>query len=211
MQTTGEIKGKIIELKFPISGKIQTINIGKNTQVKKDQLLALLEQTELQAYLDRALKQYERQRAEFDQKQTQNLDQYEKRKIQDELDIAVKNVEIAKINLEATNLYSPTDALVLELDQIEKGVNISPSLFVVTLLDLNSFYFEAKVSEEEITKVKEGQKANVRLKAFPDKTIEGKVAAIGFQKDKNDYYPVDISLTTKDNLRLNLTGTVIFE
>lgn len=96
MELTGKIAAdKVLKLKFLIGGKLNYLNSYPGQAVKKGQLLAKLEQTELQAYLDRALKYYEQVRAEFDEKQGKNLNEYEKRKIQAELEVAVKNTEIA--------------------------------------------------------------------------------------------------------------------
>lgn len=74
MELTGKIESsKILKLKFLIGGKLNYLNTHQGQTVKKGQLLAKLEQTELQTYLDRSLKYYEQVRAEFDEKQGKNL------------------------------------------------------------------------------------------------------------------------------------------
>jgi membrane fusion protein (multidrug efflux system) len=207
MELAGEILAQnIYEFKFGISGKLSQINVKESSTVKKGQLLAKLDQTELQAYLDRALKYYEQVRAEFDEKQKTNLSETDKRKIQAELDVSVKNIEIAKTNLEATNLYSPCDGIVIDCDPVISGMNITPNSLVITVVDVSSFYFEAVLPEENITKVKPDMPAKVELKAFPDKIIEGKVSWIGYMPLDDGMYGVKITLNDQSELKIGMTG-----
>jgi len=197
---------KIAELKFQVGGKLSLLNCKISDNVKKGQLLASLEKTELQAYLDRALKQYDLERALFDEKQKEQLTEYEKRKYQDSLDISIKNVEIAKANLDATDLFTPIEGMIIRMDSNLKGVNITPSGFVITILGNQSFVFEAEVPEENLSQFTIGQTVKVNLKI--GKTIAGKVEKIGLEPIKETNYPIEISLSDQNNLRLGLTGKV---
>lgn len=207
MQLPGKIAShNIIKLKFPISGTVVLVNTSFSKSVKKGELLAVLDKKELQTYLDRALKYYESERAEFDEKQKKGIGEYEKVKSQNSLDISVKNVEIAKSNLEATNLYAPIDGIVSEMDPIVPGVNISPSNFVITIINPSSFYFEAIIEEKDLEKVTIDDYAEITLTAFKDKKLKGRVASIGLMPSGNGKYPVTIVLENTDNLRLGLNG-----
>lgn len=209
MELSGKIAAdRILKLKFLIGGTLRELNAKTSQTVRKGQLLARLDQTELQTYLDRALKYYEQMRAEFDEKQGKNLNEYEKRKVQAELDVSVKNIEIAKINLEATNLYAPIDGIIIEVDPIAVGTNITPGNFIITLLDHQSFYFEAPLKEEDLGKIKADLPAKVVLKAFPDKTISGKVDWISYTAVKEGIFNVRVSLDDKSELKIGMTGTV---
>lgn len=207
MEFPGEIKAaEIAFLKFQISGKLASVNCKVGDLVKKGQLLAKLEKTELQAYLDRALKEYDLERAIFDEKQKQSLTEYEKRKYQDSLDISVKNVEITKANLNATDLYSSLEGIVTEMDPGRPGENITPAGFVITVVNPKSLFFEGELPEENLSQVSIGQSVKVSLKAFPDKVFEGKVEKIGFSPFREGIFPVFISLSDLSELRVGLTG-----
>lgn len=212
MQLPGKIAAEgILKLKFLIGGKLILLNASSGQTVKKGELLARLDPTELQAYLDRALKYYEQVRSEFDEKQSKSLTEYEKRKIQAELEVAVKNVEIAKINLESTNLYAPISGIIIEVDPIAQGVNITPGGFVITLLDHQSFYFEVLLKEEDLGKIKPDLAAKITLKAFPGKVITGKVDWISYLATKEGVYSVRVSLEDKSELKIGLTGLADIE
>jgi len=207
-----ELKGKIMalqtaNLKFSISGKLISVNCKIGDTVKKGQLLAALNKTAFQAYLDRALKQYDLERALFDEKQKQDLTEYEKRKYQDSLDIAVKNVEIAKADLDETDLNSSIEGIVIGMDPANPGDNITPAGFVINVVNPDSFCFLAELPEEKLSQIKLGQPAKVTLKAFPDKILEGKVEQIGFSPIKADLFPVTIPISFNPILRLGLSGT----
>lgn len=211
MTLEGKIQAKLTSLaKFAISGKLLTLTCQISSTVKKGQLLAALEATELQTYLDRTLKQYDLQRAEFDDKQKQNLTEYEKRKLQDELDISVKNVEIAKCNLNATQLLASINGLVIEMDPAAIGDNITPAAFVITIIDPASFYFEALLPEENLLQVTTGQAAKVSFKAFPGQSFEGQIESITPLLNKNNFFSLRITLPANANWRLGLTGQAEF-
>jgi multidrug resistance efflux pump len=207
MELSGKIEANTYQLRFANSGKLTQLNFEIGRGVSKGQLLARQDQTELQMYLDRELKQYEQIRAEFEEKQKTNLSEFDKLKIQADLDISVKNVEIAKSNLEATNLYSPINGIVIEVDPATIGMNVTPAGFTVAILNPNSFYFNALVGEEDVNKLIPDGPVTVTLKAFPDKTFPGKVSRIAFMPDKNGLYPVTILLDGIAGLRLGLSGT----
>lgn len=208
MEFSGKIKAsETAFLKFQISGKLASVNCKVRDTVKKGQILATLEKTELQAYLDRALKEYDLERAIFDEKQKENLTEYEKRKYQDSLDISVKNVEIAKANLNATDLYSSLEGIVTEMDPGRPGENITPAGFVITVINPKSLFFEGELPEENLSQIQVGQSVKVSLKAFPDKTFEGKIEKIGFSPIKEGVFPASVLLSDLSGLRLGLSGS----
>lgn len=209
------LEGKIVasqvaHLKFPISGKLTSINCKIGDKVRKGQLLAVLDKTELQVYLDRSLKQYDLERALFDEKQKLKLTEYEKRKYQDSLDIAVKEVEIAKVNLEGTDLYCSINGIIVEMDSVNPGDNITPAGFVIKIINPESFYFLAELPEDNLSQISIGQPIKVTLKAYPDKILEGKIEQIGFMPTKDGTFPVTITIFLDPTLRFGLSGTATF-
>lgn len=211
MNLIGKISSdNILTLKFGLGGTLSKIAYQTGQTVKKGVLLAQLNQTELQTYLDRALKYYDQVRADFDEKQGVKLDEYETRKRQAELEVSIKNVEIAKANLEATNLYAPNDGLIVDADPAAIGINITPGSFTITFLDTKTLYFLATAIEDQLSSLTIGKDVNVTLKAFPSVNLTGKIYFIGFQPVKEGDYPVKISLSSTDNLRLGLTGSASF-
>ncbi len=208
MQLPGKINAyRILKLKFLGSGKIVSLNANLGQTVKKGDLLAKLDPREPQTYLDRALKYYEQVRAEFDEKQNKSLNEYDKRKIQAELEVSIKNVELAKINLEACALHAPLDGIIIDIDPIAVGLNISPSNFIITLLDHQSFYFQAEIAETDLKTIKADMSVKVSLKAFSGKIFDGKVSWISYEPAGDGIYSIHIALSDLSELKLGLSGT----
>jgi len=211
MELTGQVTaGQVATTKFQIGGRLAAVRCQPGGTVTKGQLLAALDRTELQAYLDRALKQYDLERAEFDEKQKQNPAEYDRRRAQDALDITVKNVEIAKANLDATQLDAPIGGVVVAMDNLPAGTNITPAGFVISLVDPTGLFFQAALPQQSLTKVKVGQKVKVSLRAFPGQTWAAKVTRVAFAAAKDNTFAVDIVFDKLPaDLRLGLTGKAI--
>ncbi len=210
MELQGYIKAaQVAESRFPVGGKIASINVKVGQTVKKGALLASLNQSLLQTFLDRALLLYDKERADFDQKEKENLSEFEKRKRQNELDITVKNVEIAKQNLEETNLYSPVDGVVAAIDGGLVGENITPAKFTVTVVDTSSFYFEAEVAQLNLNQVEIRASAKVSLNGF-NEPLSATVEMISLLPIRRDVYAVRLKLTSHQQLKPGFAGKAIF-
>jgi len=199
----------VLRIRFSIGGKIDKLNYQIGQRVKRGQLLARLDQSEFQLYLDRALKLYEKERASFEEKQKLVLSEFDQTQIQMSLDVAVKNVEIAKKNLEETNLYSPISGIVVAADSVVAGMNITPAGLTIIVVDPESFYFSVAVSETKLKLFEINKEVKIKLNIFPLKKTVGKIERVSFVLNK-DKYPVAISLSEKEGLRLGLKGKLEF-
>lgn len=209
MELSGAVSSDAIyELRFPLAGKVSILNVKAGDHVTKGALLCRLDPSELQLLLDRSLKVYESVRAEFEEKQSANLNQFDRLKLQSDLDISVKNVEIAKSNLEATNLYAPISGTIISIDSVIPGMNITPAALTITLLADDSFNFSALIPEADIFAVSVDAEVIVNLTVNPDKNIKGKVARVGLAADKAGRFTVIVSLVDQTDLRLGLTGVL---
>jgi multidrug efflux pump subunit AcrA (membrane-fusion protein) len=96
-------------------------------------------------------------------------------------------VDRAQRDLTKTKLYSPCDCVVQAVN-LNVGADAGSG---VSLMDMSQLRFHtASLNEQNVVKLKEGQKVEIRLKAF-DKTFTGKVG-----------YIVPMSTSTSDSLAL---------
>jgi RND family efflux transporter MFP subunit len=56
---------------------------------------------------------------------------------------------------------------------------IWPGMSVISLPDLSKMQVTGNVNEVDVSKVKKGQKVNIKLDAFPDRSFHGTVASVG--------------------------------
>ncbi|MFW6115337.1 MAG: HlyD family secretion protein [Thermodesulfobacteriota bacterium] len=86
-------------------------------------------------------------------------------------------LELARIQLNRTHLRAPFKGVITSRN-VELGEVVSPSREIFSLADLSQVELKIFVGEEEIGKVKPGQRAEVRIDTFPNKVYIGTVSFI---------------------------------
>jgi multidrug efflux pump subunit AcrA (membrane-fusion protein) len=82
------------------------------------------------------------------------------------------------------------------------------------ITDLSQLQLRALVHEAEVHKLREGQTVRIRIDAYPNRTLEGKIATISPTASQSDWvksnvkvYPVSIALTESDlNLKPGMSA-----
>lgn len=152
----GKIRGKVIEVRFSSSGKVVSVLKQRGDVVTKGCLLASQDKKQLQAELDKQLADFEKVRAEFEifnlQKgePTDDITKYLKVEKQAQLNISVKEVELAKAKLDQADLFSPVNGIVIDDSCLVPGIYITPSSNPLKVLDTSSYYFEFEIEQKEI-------------------------------------------------------------
>jgi membrane fusion protein (multidrug efflux system) len=82
----------------------------------------------------------------------------------------------AKVNLGYTRIYSPSDGTVGER-QVRPGQLVSPGTQVISFVDETKWVL-ANYRETQLTHVKVGDPAEIRIDEYPSQTIHGKVVEI---------------------------------
>jgi HlyD family secretion protein len=93
------------------------------------------------------------------------------------LEAARAALSLADTQLKYTQLRAPFNGIITSRD-IEPGEVVTPGREVISIADLSEVDLRVFVGEEEIGKVKPGQKVRVKTDTFPDKTYEGRVSYI---------------------------------
>jgi len=83
---------------------------------------------------------------------------------------------VAKVNLGYTRIYAPNDGTVGER-QVRPGQLVSPGTQVISFVDKTK-WVQANYRETQLTHVKVGDPAELRIDEYPGETIHGKVAEI---------------------------------
>lgn len=125
-------------------------------------------------------------------------------------DLAAARSALAKIELRA-----PFGGTVASL-KLKVGEQVAPGQPVATLADFSKWSVETdNLTEIEVVKVKEGQRATIVLDALPDVTLHGvvkKIASVFEEKRGDITYTVTVALTDGDPLmRWGMTAVVTFE
>jgi HlyD family secretion protein len=224
-----------VEVGTQVSGVIQKIYVDYNSQVKKGQLLAQLDETPLRAQLDQskasvdqAEAQVKYQKATYDRYKTLiekkliaqsdfDLQEYNYNNAAASLKQAKSNYDRNKINLDYATITSPIDGIILERS-VDEGQTVAasfntPTMFIIAN-DLTQMQVEANVDEADIGKVFEGQRVGFAVDAYPDIVFEGSVSQIRMQPVKSSNvitYTVVITAPNPDKkLMPGMTASVSF-
>jgi HlyD family secretion protein len=198
--STGTLQAvSTVEVGTQVSGRIDKIFVDYNDNVKKGQLLAILDTTNLalqvnnaatglqkaQAQYDVSKAQYERDKTLFDKGFISELDYITSKSNYETADANLNSAKTslaqAKTNLGYAFIYSPIKGKIINRN-VEEGQTVAASLSAPTLFtiaeDLSKMQILASVDESDIGQIKVGQKAKFTVQAYPDKEFFGKVVQI---------------------------------
>lgn len=197
---TGELQPVYkVDVGTQVSGIVQHIYVDFNSVVKKGQLLAELDRSNLNEQLTQAQtsvsnaksnltlaqQQFDRIKALYDNKAA-TQESYESavnslNLAKNQLKTAQSELSRAQTNLSYATIYSPIDGVIMD-KAVEEGQTVASSFSTPTLFtianDLTQMQVEASVDEADIGEVKAGQPVTFTVDAFPDDVFSGSVKEV---------------------------------
>lgn len=216
-----------------VSGIVNKLYVDYNSQVKKGQVIAELDKTNLlselntaKANLASAQSSQNYQAANMERYKTLykkglvSADEYENalltyRQAKEQVASSKENVQRAQTNLGYATITSPIDGTVIS-KSVEEGQTVAasfntPELFTIAK-DLTNMQVVANVDEADIGNVKEGDRVTFTVDAYPDDTFEGTVKQVRLEATTTNNvvtYEVVISAPNADlKLKPGLTANV---
>ena len=216
-----------------VSGIVAHLYVDYNSIVKKGQVIAELDKTNLISELNRsradlssAQSTLDYQRANYNRYKTLyekglvSADEFESNRLNYEkarqsVASSQESVRKAETNLGYATITSPIDGVVLS-KSVEEGQTVAasfntPELFTIAQ-DLTNMRVIADIDEADIGGVKEGQRVSFTVDAFPDDKFEGAVTQVRQQATTSSNvvtYEVVISAPNNDlKLKPGLTANV---
>lgn len=169
-------------LSFQVQGNVVEVTVGEGDRVKQGQLLAKLNDDNLQSTYNAAkasLKQaedaMERLQKLYD---NQSLPEMKYVEVRSKLEQARSMEEVARKNLNESHLVAPFDG-VIGKRSVEVGENVMPGQSVFTLLKINRVKVKISVPENEISGIDGNCTATVSVGALGGKTFTGSVSEKG--------------------------------
>ena len=216
-----------------VSGIVSKLYVDYNSVVKKGQIIAELDKTNLiselntakanqasaQSTLNYEQANYNRYKTLYD-KGLVSADEYESARLsydkaRQQAATSRESVQKAQTNLGYATITSPIDGVVLS-KSVEEGQTVAasfntPELFTIAQ-DLTDMRVIADIDEADIGGVKEGQRVTFTVDAFPEDKFEGQVTQVRQQATTESNvvtYEVVISAPNKDlKLKPGLTANV---
>ena len=222
-----------VDVGTQVSGIVSKLYVDYNSTVKKGQVIAELDRTNLesevasqqasmrsaQSELDYQKKNYARY-AELYRKQLVSASEYDValesyRKAQEQVKVAAEGVAKARTNLGYATITSPIDGVVIS-KEVEVGQTVASSFNTPTLFtiakDLKDMQVVADVDEADIGDVKAGERVTFTVDTYPDDTFQGTVTQVRQEATTTNNvvtYEVVISAPNADlKLKPGLTANV---
>lgn len=188
-----------VEVGTQVSGIVSHLYADYNSVVKKGQLIAELDKTNLlndlsskksnlavsKTEYEYQQKNYERTKTLYDKQLVSESDYetayYNYNKAKNNYDIAKIQLATSETNLSYATIYSPIDGVVLsraveEGQTVNAGMN-TPTLFNIAA-DLTDMRVIADVDEADIGDVRDGQRVSFTVDAYPTVVFEGSVRQV---------------------------------
>lgn len=216
-----------------VSGIVSKLYVDYNSVVKKGQVIAELDKTNLMSQLNSAKTQLATAQSQLNyqtinfnryktlyQKGLVAADDFDSAKLsytqaKEQVAAAKEEVQRAQTNLGYATITSPIDGIVLS-KSVEEGQTVAasfstPELFTIAQ-DLTNMQVVADVDEADIGDVKEGERVSFTVDAYPDDTFEGTVKQVRQEATTTNNvvtYEVVISAPNADlKLKPGLTANV---
>ena len=169
-------------LSFSTAGTVQALHFHVGQQVAKGQLLATLDPTSMQntynaarATLEQAQDAYRRMKELHDKGSLPDIKWVE---VRSKLEQAVSMEQLASKNLKDCKLYAPYSGVIAR-KEVETGQNVMPGVPVAQLVTASVLRIKVAVPETEISSVKVGQEAAVRVSALEGSIYKATVVEKG--------------------------------
>ena len=223
-----------IEVGTQVSGLVSKIYVDYNSQVKKGELIAELDKTNLQenvinaqANYNAALNEVSYYQQNYDRKKNMYDNQIISKADYEQAYYQLHNAKAAvtqrltllnqaKTNLGYANIYAPIDGVVLSRE-VEVGQTVAASISAPTLFkiakDIKKMQVEANVDEADIGQVKVGQRVTFTVDAYPLEEFQGEVSQVRLSPTTTSnvvtYTVIVDAQNPEEKLKPGLTATIV--
>lgn len=197
----GRIRAEVSEITAEVSGKIEKLLIVDNQEVKKNELLLVVDPTdydiklrESEIELNELIVQYNFAKSQLERRSKLSQVAISKEELEDaksRLDSLTKKIELSKVKIEKakldlsrTEIRSPVNGFITNLN-LRKGNYISAGAPLFAIIDEDSYYVIAYLEETKMRNVAVDNNVTVTLYSNNEE-LKGKVQSIGRAIDDNN-------------------------
>jgi RND family efflux transporter MFP subunit len=170
-----------IPLTFQSTGIVEKIYVEAGDVVKKGQLLATVDKSDMLSLYNTMLAKYQQAKDAYDRLKSVHdqgsLPEIKWVEMVTNMEQANSSLEMAKNNLDKCNLRAPEDGIIGQRN-VEPGQSALGSLAPLQLVKIETVLVKVSVPENEINKIKKGFKANIKISALNEKQFDGLVTNV---------------------------------
>jgi RND family efflux transporter MFP subunit len=185
-----------------INGQVKEIHVREGDSVRRGQLLVSLNSSviessvaEVETSLELARTIYKKRQGLWEKKIGSEVQYLEARANKESLESKLKTLQA---QLDMTQITAPIDGVVDEIAPKE-GELAAPGQLLLQLVNLDSVYVNADISEVYVAKVHEGDKVSVKFPTYPELAVNAAIHRIGnIINPQNRTFEVQILLDNRD-------------
>lgn len=220
VSASGEVTAdESINLNFETAGTVVEVGVILGQEVKKGDLVAKLDTTNLYSTYLSAEADLRAKQAALDstyddlqgKKTTETFTEISTRTTAEtNKDKSYRAFVIAQRNLAGATLRASFDGIIASVpEELAVGTNISlPASYQFSVVNPETIYFLAEVSELDIPRLTSNQKVKIRLDAYPGDIYEGVIEGMAFESvttsTGGSAFPVRVTLPGQDALKFKL-------
>jgi membrane fusion protein, multidrug efflux system len=190
-------------LSFKTGGIIEKIFVNEGQSVRKGQLLATLNLTEINAQVQQANESV--QKSERDLKRVTNLYRdsvatlEQVQNLTTALSVAKQSLEIASYNQGYSKIYASANGVIVK-KLMNEGELAGPGtpIFFMNASGANDWVMKVGIADKDWTRLHMGDRATVNLDAFPETTFTATISNLSQGADVNSgLYQAELKLNTQ--------------
>jgi len=190
VSATGELRAaNQVDISAEILARVSKLYVKEGDQVRKGQLLCVLDDVALLSSRDLSRANFNEASAAYKRGEALYRDtlisQAEFERLRTAFEVAKAQLDQSEDRLAKTRIYAPISGRVVRLN-IEEGEAVmmgtmnNPGTVMMTLADLSAMQARVDVDESDVVNLKIDQHAQVKLDAMPDTAFRAKVTSISY-------------------------------
>lgn len=176
-----------IRLAFKVGGVIERMSVSEGERVRKGQVLARIEQVEIEAEVEQARQAHAKAQRDLARGERLHADQVisleQLQDLRTQASIAEAALRSAEFNRNYATIVAPRDGTVLRRLAVERELVAAGAPVLVLGAQDAGFIVRTGLADREVVQIKLGDVAQVRLDAFPEAVLHGQITEIASAAD----------------------------
>lgn len=170
-----------LSLGFKLGGVVRRVSVREGQRVKKGQVLAKLDPTEVSAEVERAQGLLEKATRDYELARTlhgaRSVPQVDLQNAQTAFVLAQAGKRVARFNRKQTVLVAPEDGIILSR-RVEVAEVIAPGQAVIRMMGVSRPIVRAAVADRDVLQMRVGEPAKVTFDALPRESFAASLSTI---------------------------------
>lgn len=203
------------KLSFKTGGIIEAVYVKEGQRVQAGKLLATLKLNEIEAKTSQANINLQKAKRDYERTKSLYIDSVatleQLQNAESQLRNAEQNLQVANFNQNQSKIIAPSNGIIQKIQIKENEITGAGTPIIIFGSENQGKVLVTSISDVDVVKIKNGDKASVQFDAWHESIFEGKVVEIaGMANPSTGTYEVKIQVNDiKNQLKPGFIGTAI--